>query len=358
MTISDHPEHAKQPDDKIMEIHLDDIISFLKRSRRAMIFGALIGGILGALYAFSKPNEYTSQVIVLPELQSKGTNLGNLGSLAGLAGIDVNSMTGGTDAVRPELYPNVLQSVPFFLSLLSKPVYVKTLKRGMSLETYLNETHKLGLLGSLSPSDPEEKITRDLADTSSALRITKEEERLSKALLERVTGTYDKKSGMLTISSTMQDPVVAAIVSRHSLTYLTDYITTYRTERARRQVDFLSQQLSSAKQRYQSAEYNLSSYRDRNRSVFLNTAKIEEQRIQADFLLAQDLYNTLSKQYEMAKIKVQEETPVFKVMEPAQVPLKKSGPKRSVIVLVCVIVGALLALLWVSFLGYRLGKTI
>ena len=36
----------------------------------------------------------------------------------------------------------------------------------------------------------------------------------------------------------------------------------------------------------------------------------------------------LSKQLEQAKIKVAEEAPVFKTLEPARIPLKKSGPKR------------------------------
>jgi uncharacterized protein involved in exopolysaccharide biosynthesis len=97
--------------------------------------------------------------------------------------------------------------------------------------------------------------------------------------------------------------------------------------------------MKQARERYQAAEFALSSYRDRNRSLFLNTAKIEEQRIQADYMLAQDVYNTLSKQYETAKIKVAESTPIFKVLEPARVPLKKSGPQRSIMILAGSIIG-------------------
>ncbi|MEZ0609309.1 GNVR domain-containing protein [Fibrella sp. WM1] len=339
---------AISSDDEVIEIRLSDVVVFLKKSRRVMLIGALIGALIGGIYAFSKPNEYSSQITVLPEIQTKNSsNLGNLGSLAGLAGIDIGSMASGTDAIRPELYPNVLQSVPFALNLFKKPVYVKEYKRTQPLETYLVEKTKSRLTDLLSFGGSE--TNDDFAtpgDTNQALRMTKEQELLVKALHERITGTYEKKSGVLTITSTMTDPVVAADVVRHSLAYLTDYITTYRTEKARREVDFLGRQVSSAKQRYQAAEYALSAYRDQNRSVFLNTAKIEEQRIQAEFLLAQDLYNTLSKQSEMAKIKVQEDTPVFKVLEPARVPLKKSGPKRSMIILVAGMLGAIVSLVY------------
>ena len=91
-------------------------------------------------------------------------------------------------------------------------------------------------------------------------------------------------------------------------------------------------------------EYALSEYRDKNRYLNLNTAKIEEQRIQADFLLTQNLFNELSKQLEQAKIKVAEESPVFKTLEPARVPLQKSGPKRTAIMAGFLVLGVIIGL--------------
>jgi uncharacterized protein involved in exopolysaccharide biosynthesis len=142
----------------------------------------------------------------------------------------------------------------------------------------------------------------------------------------------------------MPDPTVAATVASLSLNYLTNYITNYRTGKSRQQVKFLSQQVTSARRRYKAAEYGVSAYRDRNRSVYLNTAKIEEQRLQADYLLAQGVYNDLAKQLEQARIKVQEEAPVFQVLEPARVPLRKSEPKRTMITLGFAIFGAIIGL--------------
>jgi uncharacterized protein involved in exopolysaccharide biosynthesis len=350
---ANRPAKSPELDDDIIEIRISDVVDFLKKSRLQMLLGAVLGLVLGGIYAFSKANEYTAQVTVLPELQTKSaSNLGNLGSLAGLAGIDIGSVGGGSDAIRPELYPNVLQSAPYALALLKKTVYAQEFKRTQPLETYLTEKtkSKLGELFSFGGDD--EEPAADPADTSRALRLTKQQENLALALYSKVGGTYDKKTGVLGITSTMPDPNVAADVVRHSLAYLTDYITTYRTEKARREVAFLNQQVAAAKQRYQVAELTLSTYRDQNRSVFLNTAKIEEQRIQAEFLLAQDLYNTLSKQAEMAKIKVQENTPVFKVLEPARIPLKKSGPKRGLILFGAAVAG-LFGGLVVAFLRRR-----
>ena len=324
-------------------------MQFFRQNHRRILFGALIGLIIGALYAFSKPNMYTAQVTVMPEVQSKGAvGLGNLGSLAGLAGISLDNL-GEQDAIRPDLYPNVLQSVPFALHLLQQPVYSTALKAKMTLQEFKKRLGDAGffnqLTGLFSGDGTEKKEDEvDPQNFSQAIHVTKEQDELIKSVQASTTATYDKKTGILTIMAVEPDPVVAATVARLSLEYLTNYVITYRTEKARKQVGFLIHQVGEAKKKYQASEYALSDYRDRNRSLFLNTAKIDEQRLQADYLLAQSVYNDLSKQLEQAKIKVQEETPVFKTLEPPTVPLRKSGPQRTFIMLGFAVAGAFLSI--------------
>ncbi len=274
-------------------------------------------------------------------------SLGNLSSLAGLAGIDINNIAGGSDAIRPELYPDVLQSAPFALFLFKQVVYTKSVSRPQLFEKYWEDQRGWNLLDWLSFGS-EDQVQADLKvqNPTRLLQLTKDQEAMAEDLQEHIGATFDKKSGVLTINSVMPDPVVSAHIATLSLNYLNDYITTYRTEKARREVNFLSKQVGIARQRYQTAEYNLSVYRDKNRSVYLNTSKIEEQRLQAEFILSQDLYNTLSKQAEMAKIKVQQETPVFKILEPAKIPLKKSGPKRSLLILGFALLGMIVGFIY------------
>jgi uncharacterized protein involved in exopolysaccharide biosynthesis len=292
---------------------------------------------------------YTAQVTVMPEVQSKGAgSLGNLGSLAGLAGISIDNLS-GQDAIRPDLYPNVLQSVPFALDLLKQPVYSQKLKAKMTLQEFINRIGKTGFFSGVTGffsggSSNEKEEQSDPKNFSQAIQVTKEQGELIKLVQESASAVHDKKTGIITITAVEPDPVVAATVARLSLEYLTNYVTTYRTEKARKQVAFLVQQVREARSRYQTSEYALSNYRDRNRSLFLNTAKIEEQRLQADYLLAQSVHNELSKQLEQAKIKVQEETPVFKTLEPPTVPLRKSGPKRTLIMLGFAVAGAFLSI--------------
>ncbi|GAB3641891.1 GNVR domain-containing protein [Spirosoma arcticum] len=339
------PTHKSDPDE--IEIRLSDVVKFLKDSRRTVLLCMTIFLLLGVLYAVSKANEYVSTVRVMPELKSPAgaSGLGDLKSLAGLAGVSLDNLSGTSEAIRPDLYPDIVQSVPFTLYLLSQPVTTNETKKPQPLQRFLIEQSNRGLSGWVGrlAGDSDEDVQP--APTAAALQLTKQQEELSRMIGQRVGAAIDKKSGIVTITAKMPDPVVAAITARQTLDYLTNYVTNYRTGKSRKQVQFLGQQVSNARRRYGASEYALSSYRDRNRSLFLNTAKIEEQRLQADYLLAQTVYNDLSKQLEQARIKVQEEAPVFQLLEPPTIPLRKSEPGRTLIVVGFSILGAILGVI-------------
>jgi uncharacterized protein involved in exopolysaccharide biosynthesis len=147
----------------------------------------------------------------------------------------------------------------------------------------------------------------------------------------------------------MSDPVVAAILVEASKKYLINYVEEYRTSKTTNQVTFLQERVSESKSRQQKAEYALQSYRDRNRGSFLNVARIEEQRLQADYTLAQSIYSDLVVKLEQAKIKVKEEKPVFKILEPAKVPTNKSSPKRPIIAFIFAVAGGFLTFFYIIF---------
>lgn len=352
MSITQAIPPANQSDPDEIEIRLSDIVQFLKDSVRTVLRWALAALVIGALYAYLQPDQFTSYVTVMPELQAKGgSGLGNLGSLAGLAGISLDGVSGSTEAIRPDLYPSMLQSVPFGLYMLNQPINVsgKTFALGDYLiwsgENSTGGRFGQALFGWLSADESVEKadaVTQP--NPAQPLQLTKRQEALIQQVNKRIAAEIDKKSGVITITAKMPDPAVSATSARLALDYLTSYVTSYRTGKSRQQVKFLTQQVTNARRRYEAAEYGVSAYRDRNRNVYLNTAKIEEQRLQADYLLAQGVYNDLAKQLEQARIKVQEEAPVFQVLEPARIPLRKSEPKRTFTALGFAIFGAIVGL--------------
>lgn len=328
-----------------IEINIHDIIFFFKSNLLRFILWGAGFGILGVLYAFTAQNEFESKAVVLPEIASSSAlgKMGGLGALAGLAGIDISQMS-STEAIRPDLYPSITQSLPFALYLLEQKVYISSSKKTITLQAYFESLDK-NWLSKFLDSKEQEKPKLDPRQFSRAVEITKKQETWVKQIQQRVITSFDRKTGIITINTKMPDPVVAATVAGLSVEYIKEYVTNYRTDKARKQLVFLQKQADEAKTRYQNSEAALAGYRDRNSFLVMNSAKVAEQRLQSEFMLAQNVYNGLVQQYEQAKIRVEEETPVFKMLEPPKIPLKKSEPKRLIIITIFTLLGIFLGLL-------------
>ncbi len=63
--------------------------------------------------------------------------------------------------------------------------------------------------------------------------------------------------------------------------------------------------------------------------------------------IEETLYQTLSKQYELAKVEEAKEIPLVRVLAPASYPEKKSGPQRSIIILLGAALSCFASVMWV-----------
>lgn len=96
------------------------------------------GALAGLVIGFSIPKEYTVTVKLAPEIQGGKTSLGGLGSLASIAGINMGNMN-SADAVSPDLYPDIVQSVPFMTELFGVEVADAKDRKTMPLYDYVSE---------------------------------------------------------------------------------------------------------------------------------------------------------------------------------------------------------------------------
>lgn len=321
---------------------LRQIFQLLILQKRKILLGNLLFIFSGIWVAYNIPNEYTSQVQILPELEIKeGTeSMSNFKSLAGLAGVDLSSF-GSTEAVRPDLYPNILQSTPFLMALLRLKVYSSEHQKEMLLSDYLKECRKKELLTKLFGESNKHDLPMLHSPTivPEIIRLNKEEDSQIKELHKRVITALDKKTGVITMSVKMQDPIIAATLARFTQEYLMKYVIQYRTEKTQKDINFLASRINEAQKHYEKALFAYSHYQDMNRNLFLNIAKDEGKKLQHEVELAYNLYTQLATQLEETKIRIHRETPVFKVLEPAQVPVKKSSPSRGIIIVAFTLLG-------------------
>ena len=365
---------SKQVQDDEISINFGEIWRALLKYKFLIAITALLFAVLGALFSLTINNEYEATVKMVPEsADSKsggGTagGLGGLSSLAGLAGINIGGAT-GTDAIQPAMYPNIVASIPFLQELINAKIYNPKIKKWQVLREYLKE-HQSNAPIKLYDSEKleEERAKKELSDadlkdlnvpktvgqTIDFINIDLKEAQILKKLTSYIKVEVDKKTMFLTITCTLQNPVIAANLTSLVQSQLTRYIVNYRTEKVRKEMDFLTSRQAEARKRYDQALYTYSNYKDQNRNRFLNVAKTQEKKLQYEVDLAFNLYSSLTSQLSEAQIRVQKETPIFKVLEPAQVPLSRSSPKRSLITIGAMFIGIFVSLVIVFFKSVNL----
>ena len=363
---------TKQVEDDEISINFGEIWRALLKYKFVIAITALLFAILGALYSLTLNNEYEASVKMVPESADNksggGGGLGGLSSLAGLAGINIGGAT-GTDAIQPAMYPNIVESIPFLQELINAKIYNPKIKKYQLLRDYLKE-HQSNAPIKLYDSEKleEDRAKKELSDadlkdlnvpktagqTIDFINIDLKEAQILKKLTSYIKVEVDKKTMFLTITCTLQNPVIAANLTSLVQSQLTRYIVNYRTEKVRKEMIFLTSRQDEARKRYDQALYTYSNYKDQNRNRFLNVAKTQEKKLQYEVDLAFNLYSSLTTQLSEAQIRVQKETPIFKILEPARVPLSRTSPKRSLITIGAMFIGIFVSLVIVFFKSVNL----
>lgn len=345
--------YRPEPETDENEIDLLELATRLWNRRRTIIRWCGIGVILALIVAFSIPKEYNASVTLAPEIDSDGKTSGGLGALASMAGISAGS--GSTDAVYPDLYPDVVRSVPFATSLLDVVVPLKEDSVRMTVKEFLLEETSspwwsvilgvpgkiIGLFKSNEPVDPNHKLDN--------FQLTKQESDLVEALNARVFATVDSKTSVITINVLMQDPLVSAVLADTVTSRLQEFITAYRTNKARQDLKYIEQLNDEAKDNYYKVQQTYADYLDRNQGITLHSAQITRDRLQNEAQLAFSLYNQTSQQVQKARAKVQETTPIFAIVSPATVPIRAAKPRKVMILAGFVFLSFVAASAWILF---------
>lgn len=325
--------------EEIITISLKDFFQVLWKEKIIILLvtSLFVGG--GAYVAFTKQEQFVANGRILPEFEAKGGGLSQFAGLASLAGVSLDKASGG-EAIRPDLYPDILKSIPFYNTLFDFEVITRENQK-MTFNQFYDKVIDQG-----REVDPKKLDLFKIKPNGYLIQNQQKEERIE-ALKERITAVIDKKSGVITITVKMPDPVVAAQITKFSMDYLTEYVTQYRTVKAKKDLDFLADKVAAARGKFYTKQSQKAQYADQFQAptIRLQSADIQRERIESEYRISSSFYNELLKKYEEAKIKLQQETPVFQVLEPPVAPTKKSEPKKAVIILAFAVVGGLLSVL-------------
>ena len=344
--------------DEEIEIDLIGILRKIIGIRKTIYKAAGIGLVIGIIVAISIPKQYTVGVTLSPEMGN--TKAGGLSGLAASflgSGMAINE---GTDALNASLSADIVSSTPFLLELSTMKIPALE-GETMTLNVYLDEesspwwSYVIGLPGmviggvkSLFTEEESELVPSDKANLGT-IELSKKESKKIESLKKKILASVDKKTSMTTVSVTLQNPKVAAVVADSVVRKLQEYIIDYRTSKSKEDCLYLERLFKERQQEYYDAQKKYADYMDSHDNIILQSVRAEQERLQNDMSLAYQVYSQVANQLQVARAKVQEEKPVFAVVEPAVIPLYPSGTSRKIYVLAFIFLSVCIVISWKLF---------
>lgn len=339
-----------------MEIDLMDVLRKIISIRKTLYKAAGVGVIIGIIVYLSIPKQYTVNVTLSPEMGGPKSGNGLVGIAASFLGSGVSSGD-SSDALNASLSSEIVSSTPFLLELLSIDIPAPDGNGNMVLDTYLDDqsspwwNYVIGfpnmLVGGVKSLFSEGTLdTLENVGRRGTLELSQEQNTKVNVLRNSVKASIDTKTAITNVSVSLQSPKVAAVVADSVVHKLQEYITDYRTSKVKDDCAYLEKLFKERQREYYTAQKKYANYVDTHDNLVLQSVRTEQERLQNDMSLAYQIYSQVANQLQVARAKVQEEKPVFAVVEPAIVPLNPSGMKLMIYVIVFVLFSITTTIVW------------
>lgn len=323
-------------EDNKKELKTIDVINIAKKlwARKKLFAKTLpIAFVLSCVFILGFPRYYTTDIKLAPELGGSSISSSTLGSLASSFGFDLDNLQ-SNDAITPLLYPDLMDDNGFVTNLFN----VKVKSNDGSIETtyhdYLQKYQEpvlwlapINWMKNLFNSEPKAE-----AGTIDPYNLSKEEDAIAGNIRNHIKINFDKKTAVISISVKDQDPLICKTIGDSVKERLQDFITDYRTSKARTDYEYYMKLTMEAKQEYEKVRQQYGRMADASTNVALKSLELKLEDMENDLQLRYNAYTTLNTQMQASKAKVQERTPAFTVIKGASVPIKPTEPKRMVFV--------------------------
>ncbi len=325
--MTENKEHLKQ-------IDIAKIVKEMYKCKKLYLYILPITFILSCTLILCVPRYYTTTVKLAPELSSYNSN--SLNEIASSFGFDLGGSMNTGDAIFPELYPDLISSNDFLTSLFDVPV---TTKDGSISTTYYNymSTKQKTAWWNKARSWIQQLFKKEEPMSASKnvnpFMLTKRQFDIAKGIASKIECTVDKKNYVISITVEDQDALICATMADTITARLQDFITTYRTSKARNDLNYFTKLCNEAKMKYEKTRRTYGAYADANQDVTLESYRLKQNDLENEMQLQYNNYNALATQVQQARAKVQERTPAFTTLQSASVPIKPAGPKRMFFVL-------------------------
>ena len=322
-------EHLKQ-------IDVLAIAKEMKKHKKLYLIALPVTFVLSCLLILCVPRYYTSTAKLAPEISSFSSS--SLGDIASSFGFDLGGSAANGDAIFPELYPELIESNDFMVGMFDVKVKSKDGSINTTYYDYLATKRQTPWWSKAYNSVKQLFDTPDSTPVSknrkvNPFQLTRRQDQIARLMSKNIKCNIDKKNYVISITVEDQDPLICATLADTVQTKLQDFITAYRTKKAKKDLEYYKKLSSDAKSKYERIRQQYGSYSDANQDVVLESYRLKANDMENEMQLLYNTYTSLQAQVQQAQAKLLMQTPAFTTLQSASVPLKPAGPKRMLFVL-------------------------
>lgn len=332
------PIHLPQSESEDETTTVLDLVLILARDRRLVAWTTAFFTLIGVTFAIFTDARYTSTAKVIREAEDQSTMSG----LGGLAALRVLGLNIGSSSVglTPESYPDIARSREVILAVARDTFYFQDRDTVLTLMEYLERDS--------GPKSESTTGTYSLNQTLSnlsdktALSFTSEAEaRVIRKIEKLISTSVDQTSGLMTVTATTRDPFLSAGLVKSFLHHLGQRIIEIRTEKARRNLEFVQNRFKESETELRLAEEELARFQDQNHGPQTAQLRTQLERLRRNVSFKTELYSDLQTQLTNAEMEYQRSLPVMTVIEEPVPLLKPSGPNRPLTAIISILFGML-----------------
>ena len=316
------------------EINLNAVWDIIRKNKKFLLKFSLMTTFIGLAYSLLAIVYFASRISLYPagELIRGGGSLGDFQGLAKSFGL------GALGSAPTYNIPDIIDS-----RKLKKDIVLKKWKNSKNP----NGSNLISFWELDKPSffSPLSTIRKLLPNGNIA--VNKLDKDLDEAILQlnELIGVREEISGLISVTVFMEEPQLASDIANYIAEYVKNFISVEQKREATRNRTFIEKQMKEAKSQNEKSEDLLTEFRKRN-PLRLDTPSIEmiRERLESAVEENRAVYITLRQQFEIAKIDEAKEKLLINILDTAEPAVKKTKPKRTLIVILSFFAGLLLAI--------------
>ena len=309
------------------EIDLIELLKTAWNGRKQIIIISFVFVLVGVAAALLSPVVYSSSTTFINS-QTESSSSSGLSGVASLVGINLGGMSSGSE-IPPTMYPQLGESIEFKRDLLN---------------SYIDEKEQIKLEDFLANYND---IEKSVTENNNKLFISEYEDVLFNIINDVVSISVNNKDGFITITANMPNSEYAANTCINAREILQQTVINNRIKSAKQKLEYSEEQLNSKRIEFEEVQNKLAYFNDSNLNLVSSSIINERDKLEAEFQIINAVMIELSKQVEQRKLQVSEDTPVFSIIKEASMPVTRSYPKRTQMVLIFGFIGLVLSVLYI-----------